>query len=120
MIIGFLITVAGWWVWNVFLAGVYSDNISPFDVRSGLFKTFGQDPNWWLTFLVALTILALLDLSVKAVRRVLVVSGWWPFWKRKTESRLQERELVAWQELEQQPGMVERFQKHERMLVEYA
>ncbi|QIW95470.1 hypothetical protein AMS68_000988 [Peltaster fructicola] len=109
VVYGFVITVAGWWIWNVFLAGVYTSNLSPFDVKNGLFQTFGKDPNWWLTFLVTLVVLALLDLSVKAMRRLLIVNGYWPLWKRRTETRAQQRELEAWQELEQQPGIIERL-----------
>lgn len=97
-------------MWNAFLAGVYSDNISPFDVKGGFFRTFGDDPAWWATLVVTVAALAALELVVKAVRRVLVVNGRWPPWKRAAEVRAQERELEAWQELEKDPGFLRRLE----------
>ena len=62
----FIITVAGWWAWNAFLSGVYSSNISPYDVKGGFTHGFGVDPNWWATFALALIILIVLEVAGKA------------------------------------------------------
>lgn len=97
---GFVITVAGWWVWSAFLSIVYTSNISPFDVRDGFVHGFGRDLVWWCTLLLTLTILTLTDLLILAVRRYLIMSGRWPLWPATEERRFQARELEAWQEIE--------------------
>jgi phospholipid-translocating ATPase len=104
--VGFGITVSGWWAWNAFLASAYSDNLSPFDVRDGFDKGFGKDPNWWLVLVVALAVLATLELGWKSVRRNLAMAGQWPLWKRRKvegTKNAEELDLGVWQEMERDP-----------------
>jgi phospholipid-translocating ATPase len=67
----FFITFAGWWVWNAFLSGTYSSNLSPFDVKDGFAHGFGTDLAWWATFLLVLTALVVVEVSYKAGLRCL-------------------------------------------------
>ena len=68
------ITVSGWWGWNGLLSLIYSNNISPYDVKNGFPKTFGNDLNWWLALIIAFTIMLVLEMAWKTARRRL--SGW--------------------------------------------
>lgn len=71
--IGFFITVAGWFVWNLFLAGIYKAQIGPYTVRDGILSNFGRNPTWWLTLVMVLAVVTLFELSLTAVRRI-----FWP------------------------------------------
>ena len=66
----FGITFGGWWAWNAFLAGVYTSNLSPFDVRHGFIQGFGRDVNWWATFTLVLMLLIVLEIAMKAGKAV--------------------------------------------------
>lgn len=71
--LGFFISVAGWWLWNVFLAAIFSRKPGPYTVRDGLFENFGRNPVWWLGLVMVLAVVVVGELSVTAVRRV-----FWP------------------------------------------
>lgn len=107
--VSFLITVAGWWAWNGFMASAYSDNLSPYDVKYGFTKTFGNDWNWWLTLIIVLMILITLEMIYQSVKRYLLVAGFWPLWKRSPRARMvqgrnaEELDVSLWQEMEKNP-----------------
>ena len=109
--VSFAITTSGWWAWNAFLAGAYSDNISPYDIKHGFDQGFGKDPVWWLVLLAALAILLVFDLMWKSIRRNLTVSGRWPPWKAKTgmEKSAEEVDVHVWQEMEQDTAVQRRL-----------
>jgi phospholipid-translocating ATPase len=91
---------------------VYSDNLSPYDVKGGFTKSFGRDPNWWLVLILTLAILITIELALKSARRSLALSGRWPLWKRKQNDgtkNAEELDLEIWQEMEQDPGIRERL-----------
>lgn len=93
--IGFLISVAGWFLWNLFLSAVYAPKPSPYAVRDSFTDTFGRDPAWWLTVIMVLAMVILLELMITAVRRI-----FWP----------QDQDLM--QEAEKYPGMLEVMRGH--------
>ncbi|CAK7215997.1 drs2 neo1 protein [Sporothrix bragantina] len=74
---GFGITVAGWWLWCIFLALAYSPSPSPYDVRGGFFTGFGRTLSWWTTLLIAMTWLLILELGFRAIKRNLAIAGIW-------------------------------------------
>lgn len=73
----FGITVAGWWLWCVFLALAFSPSPSPYDVRGNLFTGYGRDLAWWTTLLIAITMLSVMELGYRAVKRNLAIAGLW-------------------------------------------
>lgn len=73
----FGITVGGWWLWCVFLALAYTPGPSPYDVRGGLFTGYGRNLSWWTTLLVAVTVLMVMELGYRAVKRNLAIAGLW-------------------------------------------
>ncbi|KAI1770283.1 phospholipid-translocating P-type ATPase [Hypoxylon cercidicola] len=100
----FGITIAGWWAWNAFLAGVYAPQPSPYPARNGFTDTFGRDPLWWLTLIIVVVALICVEMVYKAVKRNMVIAGlWkWPPWKQRSlDDSLEEWGLEVWQELEQ-------------------
>lgn len=95
------------------MAGVYSNNISPYDVKGGFTKTFGNDPNWWLTFIIVLIVLILMELIFKSTRRYLLLAAAWPPWKRgwwrRRERTAEELDVTLWQEIEKDKGIQRRL-----------
>ncbi|KAK5132392.1 hypothetical protein LTR08_009122 [Meristemomyces frigidus] len=104
--VSIMITVNGWWAWNGFMAGVYSDNISPYDVKYGFTNTFGNDWNWWLALIIAFAIMLVLEMAFKSVKRRLLDAAAWPPWKRRSKTRMmhdrnaEELDVSLWQEME--------------------
>ncbi|ODA79125.1 hypothetical protein RJ55_04717 [Drechmeria coniospora] len=70
---GFLVSVAGWFSFNMLISAVYQLKTGPYIVRHGFLHNFGQDLLWWATVLVGLAMLLVLELVVQSIRRV-----YWP------------------------------------------
>ena len=104
------ITVSGWWAWNGFMSQCYSNNITPYDVRYGFTKTFGNDPNWWLALIIAFAIMLVLEMAFKSVKRRLLDAIVWPPWKRRSKTsathgrNAEELDVRLWQEMEKDSG----------------
>lgn len=115
--VSFTITVGGWWAWNGFMAGIYSDNLSPYDVKYGFTKTFGNDWNWWLTLILAFAIMAVMELMYKSVKQRLAAAGMWPIWQWRSRGRMpagtnaEDLDLSVWQEMEKDPLVMERLRR---------
>ncbi|KAK3070770.1 drs2 neo1 protein [Teratosphaeriaceae sp. CCFEE 6253] len=109
------IVVGGWWAWNGFMSEAYSSNLSPYDVRGGFSGTFGPDPNWWLTILVVLMILTVMELGHKSITQSLLMAGRWPPWKKHVRredddaGNIEELDVRLWQALEKDPNVRERL-----------
>lgn len=73
----FGITVGGWWLWCVFLSLAFTPSPSPYDVRGNLFTGYGRNLSWWATLLVAVTVLMVMELGYRAVKRNLAIAGLW-------------------------------------------
>ncbi|KAI1815467.1 P-type ATPase [Poronia punctata] len=82
VIASFGITVSGWWAWQAFLSGVYSQQPSPYAGRGSFVNTFGRDPLWWCLLFGVLFVLGCTDLLFKFAKRHLILCGlWkWPLW----------------------------------------
>jgi phospholipid-translocating ATPase len=113
VIFSFLITFGGWWAWNAFLAAAYTPQPSPYAVQYGFTETFGRDPIWWLTLVIVFMILVTLEVVYKSVKRNMKAVGMWPPWKRsgKQLGEMDELDLEAWQEMEQDPVIRERLRR---------
>ena len=110
----FFLTTFGWFAWLLFLNGVYAAAPSgTYDIRDSM-SHWGRDPHWWLTVFSVLSILGLFELSMKTLKRYMVVTGmWkWPPWRQRTfDGDVEEWDIQMWQELEQDPVMWERFKR---------
>lgn len=65
-----LLSIGGWFVWNLALAGLYDKSTPIYDVWHGFTHRFGRDPLWWLTLLVGVSTIVILEVSIKAIRAV--------------------------------------------------
>ncbi|PSS00840.1 hypothetical protein BD289DRAFT_458411 [Coniella lustricola] len=71
--IGFFISVAGWFLWNLFLSAIYSETPGPYAVRDAFMDNFGKTSTWWLTLAMVLAMVVVFELAVTALRRI-----YWP------------------------------------------
>ncbi|KAK4138017.1 phospholipid-translocating P-type ATPase [Trichocladium antarcticum] len=135
----FLVTFAGWWLWQVFLAGAYAPGVWPYAVRGGFFSSFGADPAWWAALFGVLGLLACLELAYRSVKRSLVVAGVWKmgwewlhpatwktaFWssagagtvwtRDATRGSLEEWDVALWQVMERDPAINAALRKMSRL-----
>jgi len=73
IISGLLISCTGWFVWNLFLSGIFSRTPGPYVVKDAFIEGFGRNALWWLTAFIILCALIIFELAVVMVRRSL-----WP------------------------------------------
>ncbi|KAK8085558.1 hypothetical protein PG997_006829 [Apiospora hydei] len=114
ILIGFAITIIGWWVWCALLGGIYNPGVSPYAVRGGFTRSFGGDGIWWLTLIIVVALLMTVELVYRAVKRNMILARlWrWPPWKKsETDKSLEEFHLEMWQELEQDPVIQEKLRR---------
>lgn len=72
-LIGFFVSIAGWFLWNLFLSAIYARKIGPYIVRDAFTDNFGRTPTWWLTLVMVLAMVVVFELAVTALRRI-----FWP------------------------------------------
>ncbi|KAB5531286.1 hypothetical protein GE09DRAFT_1292068 [Coniochaeta sp. 2T2.1] len=94
-LVGLLISVGGWFVWNLFLSAIYSPKPGPYAVRDAFTHNFGRSPVWWLTGLMALVAVIVFELLVASVRR-----AYWP------------RDQDLMQALEKDKGIMQVMREH--------
>ncbi|KAK2048576.1 phospholipid-translocating P-type ATPase [Colletotrichum somersetense] len=73
ILIGFLISVGGWFLWNVILSASFRDVVRIYQIRHAFLQNFGRTLSFWTTILLALAAVICLELVVNAIRRV-----YWP------------------------------------------
>lgn len=93
--LGLVISVGGWFVWNLFLSAIYSPEVGPYMVRGAFVHNFGREPMWWLTAAMVLVAVVVLELLLASARRA--------FWPR-------DQDLM--QELEKDAGVMEVMREH--------
>lgn len=103
----FFVTTIGWFVWLSFLDGIFGKSPSgPYDIHYSFRNKFGPDAVWWSTLFAVLGVLGLIEITLKVLKRHLILGGvWkWPPWKQPGLSEnVEEWDLELWQELEQNP-----------------
>ncbi|KAK7422619.1 drs2 neo1 protein [Neonectria magnoliae] len=111
----FFLTTWGWFAWLCFLDAAYAGAASgPYAIRDSFTTLYGADAVWWSTVFIALGLLGLMEIVVKAAKRQLLMAGlWkWPPWKQsRVGDNIEEWDVELWQELEQDPAMRERLQR---------
>ncbi|KAK0383760.1 hypothetical protein NLU13_9671 [Sarocladium strictum] len=70
---GVIISVAGWFFWNLVISKIYERKIGVFIVHDAIIENFGRTLIWWTIVLLELAALIVLELVIQAVRRV-----YWP------------------------------------------
>lgn len=75
-VIAIFLSVGGWWLWNLVLSAIYpysSSYSSVYSVRGGFLHGFGRSLLWWLTLLLIILAVCLLEVTIKAVG-----TSFWP------------------------------------------
>jgi phospholipid-translocating ATPase len=66
-LIAIILSVGGWFVWNLLISGIYSNN-TEYDVKGGFTTRFGRSGAWWLTLIVGLSVVAVVEIAVETIR----------------------------------------------------
>jgi phospholipid-translocating ATPase len=93
-IFGAMLTIFGWWAWNLFLSAIYSNSAGPYTVYTGFMEHFGKSLTWWAVLGAVLAVVIVLELGVDVLRRT-----YWPTL------------IDLWQELEQDIGIRRRLEE---------
>jgi len=71
-LIGWVLAVGGWLLWNIILAALYSSSTNPeYYVRGAFFSTFGRNLLWWLVLLVTVAACLMFEIGVRALKNAL-------------------------------------------------
>ncbi|KAK1964950.1 phospholipid-translocating P-type ATPase [Colletotrichum sublineola] len=73
ILVGFLVSVGGWFLWNILLSASFRDVLRIYQIRHAFLQNFGRTLSFWTTILLALAAVICLELVVDAIRRV-----YWP------------------------------------------
>ena len=73
IMVGLVVSLFGWFLWNVVLGAVIGRRLGPYMVRGGFVTGFGRKGLWWLVHFAALSALVVFELAVEVVRKSL-----WP------------------------------------------
>lgn len=65
--IAMFLSIGGWFLWNLILSALYSDN-KIYDVRDGLLHRFGRNALWWLTLILIISAVWVFEIAVKSLR----------------------------------------------------
>ncbi|KIW03762.1 uncharacterized protein PV09_05067 [Verruconis gallopava] len=68
-----ILSIGGWWLWNIILAAIYNRKNKIYDVRDALFDTFGPSGLWWLTLVVIISAVVVYEFGVSSLR-----AAWFP------------------------------------------
>ncbi|KAL9131820.1 MAG: hypothetical protein Q9217_000347 [Psora testacea] len=66
-IIALILSIGGWFLWNIVLSALYTDNVI-YDVRQGFLQRFGRNILWWLTLILIVTACWALEIGTKVVK----------------------------------------------------
>ena len=70
--ISFILSVGGWFLWNILLAAIYQNNVIYY-VKDNFFDGFGRSALWWLTLILILASVIIYELGVASLRATI-----WP------------------------------------------
>lgn len=72
--IGLIISIGGWYVWNMLLSGTFEATYRLYQIRRAFLDNFGHTLNFWAVSLVILGACMVLELLCSALRRVYFAS----------------------------------------------
>jgi phospholipid-translocating ATPase len=65
--IAIFLSVGGWWLWNLLLSVLYPDTNPIYNVNRALLDRFGRNLLWWITLLLIVLAVCVLEFSIKAI-----------------------------------------------------
>ena len=66
-VIACVLSIGGWFLWNIILSQTYTDNVIYF-VRDGFLEKFGRNVLWWLVVVLSVSSVLLFEIVVRAVK----------------------------------------------------
>lgn len=95
-LIGWILSVGGWFLWTIVLSALYKPGKSYllYPIKNGFIHYFGTNLLWWLVLFLTLASLIVLELGVSSVRK--------SFWPTETD---------LFQELQKDPQIRKRFEE---------
>ena len=63
-----VLSVGGWWLWNMILGALYSGGDAViYDVKGNIFHSFGRSLLWWLTLISVVLAIMVLEIIIKVI-----------------------------------------------------
>jgi phospholipid-translocating ATPase len=72
-LIALVLSIGGWFLWNILLAVIYPTKNKIYTVKHAFFDHFGKNILWWLTLVLILLSVILFELGVSSLR-----AAWFP------------------------------------------
>lgn len=73
--IAMFLSVGGWWLWNLLLSVLYRADQNPiYNVHRALLDRFGRNLLWWITLLLIVLAVCVLEFSIKAIKTTMFPS----------------------------------------------
>lgn len=66
-LIAFILSVGGWFLWNIILAAIYKNN-NEYDVKNGFLDRFGRNALWWLTLILIVSACCIYEIGVRTLK----------------------------------------------------
>jgi phospholipid-translocating ATPase len=92
-VIACVLSIGGWFLWNIILSSVYSDNVIYY-VRHSFLERFGRNILWWLVVVLAVAAVLLFEIVVRTTK-----AAWKP------------TDVEVFQVLEKDPDVRRRFEE---------
>ena len=89
-----VLSIGGWWLWNLVLSAVYPQK-GIYDVRDGLLQRFGKNALWWFTLAMVVTSVWTFEIALRCFKGLVM-----------------ESDVEVFQELEKDPLVNQRFEEH--------
>lgn len=68
-LIGWVLAVGGWFLWNIILAAIYGSSTNPeYYVKGAFYTGFGRNALWWLTLLVTVSTCLAFEVAVRTLK----------------------------------------------------
>ncbi|KAF2216371.1 hypothetical protein CERZMDRAFT_119890 [Cercospora zeae-maydis SCOH1-5] len=61
------LSVGGWFLWNIILGAVYAPSLK-YSVRDGIFSRFGREGMWWLSLIISVVAVSIMEIGIRAVK----------------------------------------------------
>lgn len=91
--ISIFISIGGWFLWNIILSSIYSNNVI-YNVKDGFLDRFGRNALWWLTLILIVVSCWALEVGIKAAK-----FAWMP------------SDADVFSELQKDPAIKKRFEQ---------
>lgn len=65
-LIAIVLSVGGWYLWNILLAIIYHNNVI-YKVKNGILQRFGRSLLWWLTLIVVVALFAVVEMTISTI-----------------------------------------------------